>query len=67
MTNVKIETIIEIAEQLDCGFRVFMHKTTEQLLSVPNTNEMQSIDLDGWEEEFEELDNNIIDYYEIDK
>ena len=60
-----IENIKEIAEQLDCGFRTFIHKTTGQLLFVPDENDL--IDIDPWDKEFEQLDNNFNDYYEIEK
>lgn len=67
MNSPKSDIIKEIAEQLDCGFRAFIHKTTGQLLFVPDENCFPYIDLDCWAEEFEELDNNFTDYYEIDK
>jgi len=61
------DNIKEIAEQLDCGFRAFIHKTTRQLLFVPDENNLPGIDLDFWEEELEKLENNFTEYYEIDK
>ncbi len=57
----------EIAEQLDSGFRAFIHKTSGQLLFVPDKNNYPDIDLDSWSEEFEQLENNFSDYHEIDK
>ena len=61
------EKIKEIAEQLDCGFRAFIHKSTGQMLFVPNENDMPDIDLDSWTEELELLEINFTDYYEIEK
>ncbi|HAK76937.1 MAG TPA: hypothetical protein DCR35_17635 [Runella sp.] len=67
MSSTIADNIKEIAEQLDCDFRAYIHKTTEQLLFVPNKNILLDIDLDFWKEELEQLENNYTDYYEIDK
>jgi hypothetical protein len=67
MNSTTIDKINEIAEQLDCGFRAFFHKTTGQFLFIPNNNNFIDIDLDSWDEELEQLENNFSDYYEIDK
>jgi hypothetical protein len=67
MNITTAENIKEIAEQLDCGFRAFIHKTTQQILFVPDENFLTDIDLDPWNEELEQLENNITDHYEIDK
>jgi hypothetical protein len=61
------ENIKEIAEQLDCGFRAFIHKTTGQLIFVPDENNLTSIDLDPWDEEFKVLENNNHDFYEVER
>jgi DNA mismatch repair ATPase MutL len=67
MNITTTENIKEIAEQIDCGFRAFIHKTTKQILFVPDENVLTAIDLDSWDEELEQLENNFTDYYEIDK
>lgn len=67
MNNLPPEQIKDIAEQLDCGFRAFIHKTSYQMLFVPNENDLIDIELDPWEEEFTELDNNFTDYFEVEK
>lgn len=67
MNSTTTENIKEIAEQLNCGFRAFIHKTTRQLLFVPDSNNFPDIDFDSWNEELEQLENNCTDYYEIDK
>ena len=67
MNNTKTDNIKEIAEQLDCGFRAFIHKTTAKLLFVPDENNLIAIDLEPWKEELEQLENNFTDYYEIDR
>ena len=67
MNSTKSDNIKEIADQLDCGFRVFIHKASGQLLFVPDENNLTEIDLDPWNEELEQLENNFTDYYEIDR
>jgi hypothetical protein len=67
MTSTTTEIVKEIAEQLDCGFRAFIHKTSGQLLFVPDDNNYPDIDLDSWDEELEQLENNFTNYHEIDK
>jgi hypothetical protein len=67
MNSTTTGNIKEIAEQLECGFRAFIHKTTWQLLFVPDESNLTDIDLDPWNEELEQLENNFTDYIEIDK
>ncbi|MBK9256154.1 MAG: hypothetical protein IPM42_11760 [Saprospiraceae bacterium] len=67
MNNITTENIKEIAEQLDIGFRAFVHKTTGQLLFVPNQSELLEIDMESWAEDLEELENNFMDYFEFEK
>ena len=65
MKSTTAENIKEIVEQLECGFRAYIHKTTRQLLFVPDKNNFPNID--SWDEELEQLENNFTDYCEIDK
>jgi len=67
MNSAIKNSIEEIAEQLDCGFRTFIHKTTEQLIFVPNINSYPEIDLNSWKEELKQIEDNFTNYYEIDK
>jgi hypothetical protein len=67
MYSLKTYNIKEIAEQLDFGFRAFIHKTTRQTLFVPDKNSLPDIELDSWDEELEQIENNYTDYYEIHK
>lgn len=53
MKSTTAENIKEIAEQLECGFRAYIHKKTRQLLFVPDENNFS--DIDSWEEELEQL------------
>lgn len=67
MKSVNPEIIQKIAEQLNCGLRAFVHRTTKQLLFVPNLNSPFEIELEPWAEELEELEKNEEDYFEIDR
>lgn len=55
------EQLINIAEDLDIGLRVFYHKKTGTLLQIPGNN-MYGVQM---EEEEEELENNFSDYTEL--
>jgi len=67
MTPVTNEMIKEIAEQLDCGFRAYIHKTTGQLLFLPDFDNNIYAAEDEWQEELDQLENNFHDFNEIDK
>jgi len=67
MINATTETIREIAEQFDCGFRAFIHKTTGRLLFVPDEDSFLGEGMDAWSEKLEELESNDSDYYEEGK
>jgi len=66
MAKLDKQQIQEIAEQLDCGFRAFCHKTTGELIFILDTVTFPSADLDAFEEENERLDENRDDYFEIE-
>lgn len=59
--------IHEIAEELDLGFRAFVHQTTGQLLFFPDDKNNPGIEMDAWSEELEELKKNASDYFEVEK
>ena len=61
-----IDQIKEIAEQLDCGFRCFIHKQTKELLFIPDTLKNPEMDMDAWADENDKLETNFFDYYEIE-
>ncbi len=59
------EMINEIADQLDCGFRCYLHEETNKLIAVPDTDRFFDMDISVWESELEELENNFSAYREI--
>jgi hypothetical protein len=58
--------IKEIAEQLDCGFRCYIHKQTGELITIPDENSHPDMDLEGWEEDIEKIETNFTEYIVID-
>lgn len=65
MQSFTTEKIRKISEQLDCGFRAFYHKQTGELIFVPDTNKYIDIDTDAWQDDLDKLDENFLDYREI--
>ena len=67
MATLDKQQIKEIAEQLDCGFRAFLHKPTGKLLFIIDSSKFPVAD---WEEEEEqvqeEIDANREEYIEIE-
>jgi len=66
MKSLTDEQVKEIAEQLDCGFRCFWNKQTNELLFVPDTNRFSESDNEAFDEDLEKLDSNFDDYDEIE-
>lgn len=61
------EQITDIADNLDCGLRCFVHRETKAIVTTPDiTNELES-DLDPWDDAIEEIENNSDRYVEIEK
>lgn len=56
----------EIAEQLSCGLRAFVHKKSEKMLFVPKEEDLFGMDEEAWEEDLNELETNFFEYHEID-
>src|SRR5436190_19101856 len=55
----------EIAQDLDCGLRVFIHKHTRAILSIPDFDDLDESEF--WEDIQQELEENSAHYYEIDR
>ena len=58
------EQIKEIAGELECGLRAFYHQTTGELMFVPDPNKFD--DTEAWEDDLQKLENNFLDYREIE-
>ena len=57
--------IKEIAEQLGCGFRAFYHKSSRELIFVPDSTMDFDIETDAWQNEFDKIKKNPSKYQEI--
>jgi len=66
MTTLTEEQIKEIAQELDCGNKCFVHKKTNELIFIPDTNRNPTMDSELFEEEMEKIDNNFDDYNVIE-
>ena len=60
------EQIKEISDQLNCGFRAFYHKLSGELIFVPDTDKHFDMETDAWQDELDKLDNNFLEYQQID-
>lgn len=67
MLQLTAEQINEIAEELDCGLRCFVHKTTGVFKSIPKDDDMEDMELESWEEDIEEVEENVSDYFEFER
>jgi len=59
------DQIKEIVEQFDCGFRAFYHKTSRELIFVPNSTWDYELEANAWQNEFKKLKKNPSKYQEI--
>ena len=66
MTSFTKDQIREITDQLDTGFRAFYHKTSGELIFVPDTSRHYDIEINPWQADFDKLKKNSSEYQEID-
>jgi hypothetical protein len=66
MKTLEPALIKEIAEQLDCGFRVYLHKETLELAFLPNLDNYPDMDMELWGKDLKRLENNIMEYFEVE-
>ena len=66
MTTLTQEQIKEIVQELDCGNKCFVHKETNELIFIPDTDRNPTMDTEFFEEELEKIDNNFDDYNVIE-
>jgi hypothetical protein len=59
------QQIKEIAENLDCGFKCYIHIDTRDIKFIPDRDKYFDMDTEPWEKEIEAIDNNFGDYIEI--
>lgn len=59
------ENIKEIAEKLDCGYRVFYHRQTGMLLFIPDTSHSEESENGLQQNEMHPFENHLANYNEI--
>ncbi len=58
--------IREIAELLDCGMICYIHKETKEIKSIMYPDDIYA-ERELWEEELEEIENNLEKYVRVDQ
>ena len=61
------EKINEIAGELDCGLKCFIHKENGTLIAYPDELNYPDFDPDEWTEVIEKVEDDIDNYVEIEK
>ena len=68
MIALTTEQIKQVADELDCGNNCYWHKTTGELMFIPEGVENYDFNPgEGWDEQLEKLENYPDDYVEIDR
>ncbi|HED08134.1 MAG TPA: hypothetical protein ENI57_08470 [Ignavibacteria bacterium] len=61
------ELIKSIAEELDCGMKVYVHKETKELKSIIDFDSNYFADTELWQEDIDEIEENIDEYIQFEK
>ena len=61
------EQIIELADNLDCGLRCFVHRKKGTIVTTPDTTNEPESDSEYWDNSIEEIEKNLDNYVEIEK
>ena len=64
LTNEQIKSI---AEELECGMKVYVHKKTKELKSIIDFDENIYADEEMWQEDIDEIEENIDNYIQFEK
>jgi hypothetical protein len=69
-SKVPWKILNEIAENMEAGMKCFMHKTTYEVISIPDADQFYDIDLEdeetGWKQEMDKAYGNP-DFIEIER
>lgn len=63
----KEETIIELADLIDCGLVCYLHKESEEIESFPEDIDLDIEEEDPWQEVIDKIDNHPDQYIRIEK
>lgn len=61
MATLTQEQIKEIADQLDCGFRCFWNRKSNELIFLPDPLKHPLMEMEVWAEEMEKVDTDFDD------
>ncbi len=61
------EQLKSIAEDLECGMKVYIHKGTKEIKSIINFDENIYADKEAWAEDINEIEENYDKYVEFEK
>jgi hypothetical protein len=59
------EEIKDIAQNLDCGFRCFVHRHKKDVKFMPDPDNYPDIDTSAWDKDIKAINRNRQDYIEI--
>ena len=62
---MKKEDINTIAQNLDCGFRCYIHKDTKAMKFIPDLDQHPDMELDAWKKDISEIQKNLKAFVEI--
>lgn len=62
LTDKQIE---EIAEELECGMLVYVHKETKEIKTIIDFDSHWDVDEELWEDDINEIDENIDMYFQF--
>ncbi len=65
--NLTEEQIRSIAEDLEIGMKVYVHKETKEIKSIINFDENIYADKEAWAEDITEIEENYDKYVEFEK
>lgn len=60
------EIVHEIYNQLNCGFRCYVHLETGEILSIPDDMQLGFSDIDAWREDINEIKKHSNKYLQIE-
>ena len=64
--NLTSEEIKSIADDLECGMKVYVHKETKEIKSIIDLDENIYADKEVWEEDIKEVEENYDKYLEFE-
>jgi hypothetical protein len=59
------EQIKDIAGNLDCGFRCYVHRDRKDIIFIPDTDQHFDMDMSEWKSEIKAIKKDVHNYVEI--